>query len=63
MCEARAYLVEGDDARLVMEHVDAIEPEEEGLRLVSIFGDQKFLKARIRSLRLVDNTVFLVKVG
>ncbi|RLC30985.1 RNA-binding protein [Candidatus Woesebacteria bacterium] len=61
MCEANAYLIEGDENELIMEAVDRIEPEEDGIKLVSIFGDQKFLKAKIHSLSLVDHKVFLEK--
>jgi predicted RNA-binding protein len=61
MCEANAYLIEGEEQTLVMEAVDTVEPEEDGVRLVSIFGDQKFLDARIHSLSLVDHKVFLKK--
>jgi len=59
MCEANAYLIEGDEKKLVMEAVDTVEPEEDGVRLVSIFGDQKFIKARVHSLALVDHNIFL----
>lgn len=59
MCEANAYLIEEDDSRLVMEAVDTVEPEGDGIKLVNIFGEQKFLKARIYSLSLVDHKVFL----
>ncbi len=61
MCEANAYLIEGDQKQLIMESVDSVEPEEDGIRLVSIFGEQKYVKARIHSLSLVDNKVFLKK--
>jgi predicted RNA-binding protein len=61
MCEANAYLIEGSDRRLLMENVDTIEPEGDGLRLVDIFGEQRFLKARIQSLSLLENRVLLVK--
>ncbi len=61
MCEANAYLINGDESELIMEAVDRIEPEEDGVKLVSIFGDQKFLKAQIYSLPLVDHKVFLKK--
>jgi predicted RNA-binding protein len=61
MCEANAYLIDRGKEELVMEAVDTVAPEEGGLRLVSIFGDQKFLKARIHSLSLVDHKVFLQK--
>ena len=63
MCEANAYLVRGNDTTLVMEAVDTIEPQEEGIQLVTIFGEQKFLKARIESLSLVDNKVYLKPTG
>jgi predicted RNA-binding protein len=59
MCEANAYLIEGDENILLMEAVDSVQPEEDGLRLVNIFGEQKFVKARIHSLSLVDHKVFL----
>jgi len=63
MCEANAYLVNGDDARLVMEAVDVVEPGEDGLRLVNIFGEQKFLQATIHSLSLVDHKIYLKASG
>jgi len=62
MCEATAYLVDGDSNELIMEAVDSVEPEGDGVKLVNIFGDQKVLKARIYSLSLVDHKVFLKKL-
>ena len=59
MCEANAYLREGDSEQLIMESVDKVEPEEEGLRLVNIFGEQKFIKAKIEALSLVDHRIVL----
>jgi len=60
MCEANAYIVdEKGDNTLVMEAVDLVEPEEDGVKLISIFGEQKFLKAKIYSLSLVDHKIFL----
>ena len=59
MCEANAYLISGSTHELVMEAVDTVAPEAEGLRLTSIFGDQKILKARIHSLSLVDHRIYL----
>ena len=59
MCEANAYLIEDQKTTLVMEAVDTIEPQEDGVQLVNIFGEQKFLKAQIHSLSLVDNKVYL----
>ncbi|CAB1082331.1 hypothetical protein D1AOALGA4SA_9956 [Olavius algarvensis Delta 1 endosymbiont] len=59
MCEANAFLLEDNDQKLIMEAVDTVEPQEDGVRLVNIFGEQKFLKARIYSLSLADNKVYL----
>ena len=60
MCEANAYIVKGDDQTLVMESVDTALPEgPDSIRLTSIFGEQKILKARIQSLSLVDHKIYL----
>ncbi len=67
MCEANAYLIEdlpeGPQEKLIMEAVDTVEPTEDGISLMNIFGEQKFLKARIHSLSLVDHKVFLKTEG
>ena len=59
MCEANAYLIEGDSEQLVMESVDKVEPEDNGLRLVNIFGEQKFVQAAVHALSLVDHKILL----
>jgi predicted RNA-binding protein len=59
MCEANAYIIRDGEEELVMEAVDKIEPEDDGLRLVNVFGDQKFLHARIDALSLVSHKIFL----
>jgi predicted RNA-binding protein len=59
MCEANAYLIEKDNEELIMESVDKVEPEDDGLRLINIFGEQKFIKARIYALSLVDHKILL----
>ncbi|MCJ7830569.1 MAG: CooT family nickel-binding protein [Desulfobacterales bacterium] len=59
MCEANAYLIKNDATVLIMEAVDTVQPEGEGIRLVNIFGDQKFVNGHVHSLSLVDHKVFL----
>ena len=59
MCEANAYLIVGDETKLIMEAVDTVEPEGDGLRILNIFGDQKHVAGRIHSLSLVDHKIFL----
>lgn len=63
MCEANAYLIKGKDQTLVMESVDTALPEgPDTIRLTSIFGEQKILKARIQALSLVDHEILLEQV-
>ncbi|BBO71280.1 RNA-binding protein [Desulfosarcina alkanivorans] len=59
MCEANAYLLSDGGETLIMESVDDVIPEGDGLKLVNIFGEQKFVRAAIHSLSLVDHKVFL----
>ena len=59
MCEANAYFIEGNDEKLIMEAVDTIEPDGDGLILNNIFGEQKLLKAFIHSLSLVEHKIYL----
>ncbi len=59
MCEANAYMLTDAGETLVMTSVDNVTPEGDGLKLVDIFGEQKFLQARIHSLSLVDHKVYL----
>jgi predicted RNA-binding protein len=59
MCEANAYLMQGDQPMLILESVDKVEPDGDGVRLISIFGEQKFIKGHIHSLSLVDHKVFI----
>jgi predicted RNA-binding protein len=61
MCEAAAYILKDGKEELLLQDVDLIEPDGENLRLVSIFGEQKIIKATIASLNLVNHKVILVE--
>ncbi|MFZ3100619.1 MAG: CooT family nickel-binding protein [Desulfitobacteriaceae bacterium] len=63
MCEANAYLKNGDQEVLFMESVDVIEPNEEnGLKLIDIFGRQKFINARIKDMTLLNHRIILEEI-
>jgi predicted RNA-binding protein len=61
MCEANAYLLHEDGREeLYLSEVDVIEPSLEGeLRLVSIYGEQKFFAGRIKNISLLEHKVVL----
>ncbi|MGD8564707.1 MAG: CooT family nickel-binding protein [Desulfarculaceae bacterium] len=63
MCEATAYIVDEEgQEQLLLADVDLIEPQEGGqLRLVSIYGEQKVIKADIKSMSLVNHRVVLAE--
>ena len=58
MCEANAYYHKNGEEELILESVDVVEPEEEGqFRLVSLFGEQKIIKAKLKSMNLVNHKI------
>ena len=59
MCEANAYILKDGKEELVLEDISILRPEEAGLYLQNIFGEQKRIKARIRELNLIDHRIIL----
>ena len=59
MCEANAYIVKEGKEELVLEDIALLRPEEEGLYLQNIFGEQKRVKARIKEMNLLDHRIIL----
>lgn len=59
MCEASAYLLKDGEERLILESVDTLENEGDEISMVNIFGEQKRLKARVKSLSLLDHRIIL----
>jgi predicted RNA-binding protein len=68
MCESNIYVIgpnapdepDGDEAsgELFLEAVDRITPEGDDVwRVTSIFGEQRIINGRIRSMRLVDHRI------
>jgi predicted RNA-binding protein len=63
MCEANAYLVRDDREELIMEGVDVLEPQGDRIFLRSIFGEQKFLNARLKTTSLLEHKILLETTG
>ena len=61
MCEANAYLVKDGYEDVIMESVDILKPENDGIYLENIFGERLKIKARIKEMNLVDHRILLVK--
>ena len=58
MCEASAFLFKDGKEELVLESVDEVLPEgDRGFRLVNIYGEQKIIKAKLKSMNLVSHKI------
>jgi predicted RNA-binding protein len=59
MCEANAYVLKDGKEELLLESVDIVENEENEVRIANIFGEQKVVRGRIRSMSLVNHRIVL----
>ena len=59
MCEAHAYVLENGKERMVLESVDRVELEDGDVKLISIFGEQKILRARLKSYNSSEGKILL----
>ena len=58
MCEANAYILRDNKEELILESVDLVEPQDDnGFRLVDIFGTQKIIKGKLKQMNLVDHKI------
>lgn len=60
MCESNVYIRRGDEEEKVLEDVEIIRPEGEGVFFLStIYGEQKRIKARLVSIDFTEHKVLL----
>jgi predicted RNA-binding protein len=58
MCEADVYRIDDGQEKLILAPVDILEPQDDGQwRLVGIFGDQKILRERIKTMNITDHKI------
>ena len=48
MCEANAFILRDEKEEKVLENVDQVELDGDEVKLVSIFGEQKSMKAKFK---------------
>ena len=63
MCEANAYLLKEGKEELILEAVDKVENEGDRIRIENIFGEQRLVFGRIRSMSLVNHRILLEETG
>lgn len=59
MCEANAYLIQDGSEKVIMESVDILRAEDDGIYLQNIFGERVEIKAHVKEMNLVDHRILL----
>lgn len=62
MCEANAYLTKQGSEELILESIMILRPEGDRIYLQNIFGEQKWIKGRIKEMNLVEHRIVLEEV-
>ena len=58
MCEASAFFFKDGKEELLLESVDEVTPEgDRAFRLVNIFGEQKIVRGKLKSMNLVNHKI------
>lgn len=62
MCEAHAFIIKDGTEEKLMENVDQLEVDGDEIKMTSIFGEQKNIKAKIKSYNGSDSRILLEAV-
>lgn len=62
MCEASVYMEKHGTEELILESVDVLEDKGDEVRMVSIFGEEKLIRARVKRFALVNHRIVLAPV-
>lgn len=63
MCEANVYVLDKQgNEKLLLESVDKIIPSGEDIYLENIYSERKMIRAKIKTMALVDHRVVLEKL-
>jgi predicted RNA-binding protein len=58
MCEASAFFFKDGQEELILESVDEVLHEgDREFRLVNIFGEQKIIKGKLKSMNLINHKI------
>jgi predicted RNA-binding protein len=59
MCESTAYILKDGAEEPIFESVDYLEELDGQIKMVNLFGEEHIIKARIKTLSLVDHKIIL----
>ena len=61
MCLTTVYLEKGDQKEMIMEEVAEVEAEENGFRLISLMGEEKFLTGRVKRIDFISEHSLVIE--
>ena len=59
MCEANAFVFKNGREEKLLENVDQVDVEGDEIRMTNIFGEQKILRAKIKSYNNAEGKLLL----
>jgi len=59
MCESTAYILKDGKEETFFEDIESLEASEAEIKLISIFGEEKTIRARPKRFSLVDHKIVL----
>jgi predicted RNA-binding protein len=59
MCQSTAYILRDGKEEVFFEDIDSLENSNGEVKLVSIFGEEKAIRARVKRFSLVDHRIVL----
>ena len=60
MCLSTAYMNTGNEQKQIMKDIARIEAEGQGVWLINLFGEKKYVEGSIQSADLLDGRLVLV---
>jgi predicted RNA-binding protein len=59
MCESSAILIKDGKEDVLLDSVDSFESDSDVVRFRNIFGEEKKIRGRVKSISLVDHKIFI----
>ena len=59
MCESSAILIKDGNEDVLLDSVDSFESDGDVIKFQNIFGEEKKIRGRIKSISLIDHKIFI----
>ena len=59
MCDTTAYVIDNDTEKMIMESVQIIRPQDDGIYMKNLFGEEKVFKGRIKEIALGNGKIII----